>query len=176
MSMSPEPQEFKYPITFSGQKNNIFLMHTAIVVLICFAITFFFIILGIILKGDYQGGRPDYEGTGNLGGLIAGFFCCTGLPLAGCAALWITIRKKKNQQLEERRQWMMFHCVQLAKNNQNRLSVPEIIINLQVSADDAKKTMDELVTKGLFEIMITPSGALVYQLTGFDRDKAVSVT
>ncbi len=151
-------------------------MYTAITLLACFAAAMFFIILGVILKGDYQGGRPDYEGKGNIGGLIGGFFCCTGLPLAACIVLWVTFRKKKKQRMADRNQWMMFHSVQLAKQNHGRLSVPEMIINLQVSADDAKKTMDELVTKGLFEVMITPSGGLVYQLISFDQDKAVSVT
>jgi hypothetical protein len=173
--MNPIKNDQSYPVSFAEPKTDKGLIYSAIILLFCFAFVMFFIILSVLIRGDYQGGRADYQGTGNFAGLIGGFFCCTGLPLIGCATLWIILNKKKKKLKVDRDQWMMIHIIHFAKQNSGRISIPDIIVNLQVTAEDAKKVVDELVLKGVLQVMVTPSGALVYQLTGLDENQAMSI-
>lgn len=168
-------KETTYPVRYRETLSNKVLFYTGIILLACIGLVMLFTIVTVFIQGEYKGGNPDYQGKGDLGGLIFGFVCCSGVPFAGSAFLWITLKKRKRQMETARSEWIHYHIINYTKMNKGRVSVPDIILNLQISSEEAKNAADELVVKGVLEVMITPSGAVVYGLSGYDQEQAITL-
>jgi predicted transcriptional regulator len=54
--------------------------------------------------------------------------------------------------------------LRLAKENKGIISVSEVALSAGISLDQAKKNLDALVSKGIAELRVRKSGALVYTL------------
>ena len=62
--------------------------------------------------------------------------------------------------------------LKLAKESKGILTVSEVALAADITIDDAKKYLDNLVSKGIAELRVRKSGALVYVLMDFtDRDE-----
>ena len=62
--------------------------------------------------------------------------------------------------------------LRLAKENKGILTVSEVALGANISIDDARKYLDNLVNKGIAELRVRKTGALVYMLADFtDRDE-----
>ncbi|MCL2832148.1 MAG: TM2 domain-containing protein [Treponema sp.] len=62
--------------------------------------------------------------------------------------------------------------LRLAKENKGILTVSEVALDAEIPIDDARKYLDNLVTKGVAELRVRKTGALVYVLADFtDRDE-----
>jgi TM2 domain-containing membrane protein YozV/predicted transcriptional regulator len=61
--------------------------------------------------------------------------------------------------------------LKLAKENKGILTVSEVALQANIPVDQAKKDLDALVQKGMAELRIRQSGAIVYTLPDFlDKD------
>ena len=54
--------------------------------------------------------------------------------------------------------------LKLAKQNKGILTPTEVSLGANISIDDAKKNLDELVSKGIAEIRVRKTGTIVYTL------------
>jgi len=62
--------------------------------------------------------------------------------------------------------------LKLAKENKGILTVSEVALGVNISVDEARKYLDNLVSKGIAELRVRKTGALVYVLSDFkDRDE-----
>jgi predicted transcriptional regulator len=62
--------------------------------------------------------------------------------------------------------------LRLAKENRGIISATEVALSANISIDQAKKDLDALVSKGIAELRVRKSGALVYTLPEMmDRDE-----
>ena len=52
--------------------------------------------------------------------------------------------------------------LRLAKENNGKLTVSEVVLGADISIDEAKKLLEALVSKGFAELRVTKSGSLVY--------------
>ncbi len=164
-----------YPVRYQPAADNKALFYTGIIILACIGLVMLFTILTMIIQGEYKGGNPAYQGEVDLGGIIIGLVCCSGVPFAISAFLFFTLRKRKRQIENAKVEWIHFQIINYAKKNKGRLSIADIMINLQISSEEAKKSVEELVIKGILEVLITPSGVIVYGLSGYDQEQATSV-
>ena len=61
--------------------------------------------------------------------------------------------------------------LKLAKENKGILTVSEVALVADISIEEAKKYLENLVSKGIAELRVRKTGALVYVLSDFtDRD------
>lgn len=63
--------------------------------------------------------------------------------------------------------------LKLAKENRGVLTTSEVALEADVSIDEAKKNLDALLNKGIAELRVRKSGALVYvipEMTGRDEE------
>jgi hypothetical protein len=62
--------------------------------------------------------------------------------------------------------------LKLAKENKGILTVSEVALAANIPIDDAKKYLESLVSKGIAELRVRKTGALVYMMQDFtDRDE-----
>ena len=62
--------------------------------------------------------------------------------------------------------------LKLARENKGILTVSEVALAADISIDDAKKYLENLISKGIAELRVRKTGALVYVLSDFtDRDE-----
>lgn len=64
--------------------------------------------------------------------------------------------------------------LKLAKENNGILTASEVALAANISIDDAKKDLDALLNKGIAELRVRKSGALVYTIPEMmDRDEGL---
>jgi Fic family protein len=64
--------------------------------------------------------------------------------------------------------------LKLAKENNGMLTASEVALAANISIDDAKKDLDALLKKGIAELRVRKSGALVYTIPEMmDRDEGL---
>jgi Fic family protein len=64
--------------------------------------------------------------------------------------------------------------LKLAKENNGILTASEVALAANISIDDAKKDLDALLKKGIAELRVRKSGALVYTIPEMmDRDEGL---
>jgi predicted transcriptional regulator len=62
--------------------------------------------------------------------------------------------------------------LKLAKENKGILTVSEVALSANIPIDDAKKHLESLITRGMAELRVRKTGALVYVMQDFtDRDE-----
>ncbi len=57
--------------------------------------------------------------------------------------------------------------LKLAKRNNGILSISDVALEAHISVDDAKKDLEVLVSKGIAEVRVKKTGALVYVITEY---------
>ncbi len=149
---------------------NSALWWIGIILLVGCALTMISIIAVAYLKGEYQGGNPDYKGTGNLGGLVFGLFCCGGIPMTAAFVLFFMMKRQKKAAILQKENFYEHQIFYLARSRNGRITITEIVMELSISAEEAKKIMDQLVVKGFCELRLAESGTLVYHFQDFSDD------
>jgi len=62
--------------------------------------------------------------------------------------------------------------LKIAKENKGILTVSEVALSAQISIDEAKKLLDDLIKKGFAELRVRKSGTLVYVIPDMaDKDE-----
>lgn len=117
----------------------------------------------------------DEQKTRDIGFFVFGFLVCAGIPMAISLFFALLLRKQLRVRQEQRQLWVDNQLIRLCQYLQTPISVPDIMLNLTLNAEEAKTAADRLQQKGVLEIQITPSGAIVYRLSGFDKQKAEDV-
>ncbi|GAB4342028.1 MAG: hypothetical protein OHK0038_21810 [Flammeovirgaceae bacterium] len=59
------------------------------------------------------------------------------------------------------------NLVRLAKQKNGRLLVPDVVSSLGVTTNVARKMLEDLNLKGVFEVEVTPDGVIEYRLSGY---------
>ena len=76
--------------------------------------------------------------------------------------------KKKGHEKEKPERAIL----KIAKENKGILTVSDVVLEANVTIDEAKKMLDTLVTKGIAEMRVRKSGSLVYVITDMaDKDE-----
>lgn len=150
---------------------NSVLWWIGIILLTGFALTMISVIAVAYLNGEYQGGNPDYKGTGSLGGLVFGFLCCGGIPITVVFVLFLLMKRQKKAAVLKKENYYEHQIFYLARSHSGQITITEIVMELSISAEEAKKIMDRLVVKGFCELRIAESGTMVYRFQDFSGDK-----
>ena len=73
---------------------------------------------------------------------------------------------------EEHKESLERIILKQARDNKGILTVSEVALAANISVDEAKKHLESLVTKGIAELRVRKTGALVYVMQDFaDRDE-----
>jgi hypothetical protein len=150
---------------------NSVLWWVGIILLSGFALTMASVIIVAYLNGEYAGGKPDYKGSGSPGGLAFGLICCGGFPFLTSAVLYFMMKKQKAANQLQLQQYLEHKIFYFARSQNGQVTITEIVMELGISADEAKKLMDNLVVKGFCEMQIAESGTIVYKFNDLSSAK-----
>jgi len=93
------------------------------------------------------------------------------LGIAPLLTAYFVGRKNSKKRNLKKRHKQESSLLKLAQDKQGIISVADVAINLQISADDAKQLIDHLYYRGIFELQITDNGASLYRLVDFSDEK-----
>lgn len=136
-------------------------------------ISSFFIIMTAadFITGEYVGGSPGTTDDTKLSTLIGLFGCCGLLPLSMAGVLFFIVKKKKAAFRVEMNIWFESRILKQAVSSAGRLTAAEAAMANAISINQAKTLLDELVVRGVAEMLISESGTIVYKIHGIGEDK-----
>lgn len=164
------------------------LLWVAAVFLLIYGSFFFIAFLGDLISGNYEGGKEDRkqtelvlkDSTGtqkkakdtSLGVILAMGFVCGIIPLGLSGLCIVSIQRKKRRYGELMSTWLETSILKYASARDGRMTTQDVAVEFQIGFTDAKKHLDQLVIKGVAEILVSESGEMIYAVHGFGEDKS----
>ncbi len=114
-----------------------------------------FLLLGFFLNMN------DPEKSADISGDLLALVFMAILPIG--LGIWL-FRKNEKAKIEQDSSKLEIALVRLANQKGGTLAIPDVVSGLKVRSSSARKIMEELHVQGVFEVDVTRSGALVYNL------------
>ncbi len=164
------------------------LLWVAAVFLLIYGSFFFIAFLGDLIGGNYEGGKADRlqkemilkDSTGtqkkaedtSLGIILAMGFVCGIIPLGLSGLCIVSIQRRKKRYGEMMSTWLETSVLKYASTRDGRMTTQDVAMEFQIGFTEAKKHLDQLVIKGVAEILVSESGEMIYAVHGFGEDKS----
>jgi hypothetical protein len=136
-----------------------------------FAITF-----GLVMLAGFLASKEPFQATSDL----ALLFLLAFLPVSvGAGLILHQIRTNKQTALQKQRELVAARekeILLLARSNNGRLTLAQIITDTNIDATQAEQAMNELALKGIVNLLPDTTGQLVYEFSGMqEQEPQISV-
>jgi hypothetical protein len=169
-TVTNQNQNVQYPPV--PRKPGVVLWWMALILSALFGLFFFVAMATDILSGQYVGGSPDYKGDHSLGINITMGIVCGLFPLGLAGLIIYNLFRKKRKYDDELALWLETCILRFSARQNGRITAQETAMELSVSVMKAKEALEQLVTKGMAEVLVSDAGDVIYQIRGIGQDKS----
>ncbi len=120
---------------------------------------FYFGLFGTII---FSGATITETIKGNFEDLVIGVSTTIVFGILPATIGFINNKKRKKQLEEQRKNEQLNSILRLARANQGILTISEVSLELNISIDEAKRRLEEAITKGICIANVNENGNIEY--------------
>ncbi|RMH70189.1 MAG: hypothetical protein D6675_10325 [Gemmatimonadetes bacterium] len=93
------------------------------------------------------------------------------VPLGLCATIWYIIHQNRQKFKLEYAHWLENSLLKCALRREGRITATEAAVELDIQTQTAEAALDEMLHKGIADILVAETGTKVYKIRGLGEDK-----